>query len=244
MKKVEKTSSKPLHFQLAEIIKDMIENGELKEGDAILPERELCELQNVSRMTVNKAIMGLVSEGLLYRQQGKGTFVSKGKTTNKFSHLKGFTEVMAEKGITVKTDILSFEVGKQSDVVRKNLNITNDTELIYKIKRLRYIENDPFAIETTYVAQSKVSNLNEELVNNTSLYKVLKEGYGYKIKSANQTIEPIMLSEEEADLLSQDTKTLALKFKRSTYIENGELLEYTISIFRSDKYQYEIVLSE
>ncbi len=57
----------------------MIENEELKPGDAVPTERELCEIQGVSRMTVNKAIMSLVNEGLLYREQGKGTFVAKPK---------------------------------------------------------------------------------------------------------------------------------------------------------------------
>ncbi|MGO0862337.1 GntR family transcriptional regulator, partial [Clostridioides difficile] len=69
MKIVDKSSNIPLHTQLSAIIRGMIETGELKEGDAIIPERELCNIQNVSRMTVNKTIVGLVTEGLLYRVQ-------------------------------------------------------------------------------------------------------------------------------------------------------------------------------
>ena len=77
MKRVDRSSSTPLHVQIQTYIKDMIRSGDLKEGDALLPEREICREQNVSRMTVNKAINQLVSEGLLYRVQGKGTFVSE-----------------------------------------------------------------------------------------------------------------------------------------------------------------------
>ena len=102
MKLVNKNSEVPLHVQLMTIIKDMIKSGELKSGDSIIPERELCEIQNISRMTVNKAIVNLVNEGFLYRVQGKGTFVSATKTRNKFSSMKGFTEVMKEKGIHIK----------------------------------------------------------------------------------------------------------------------------------------------
>lgn len=79
MKKVDKTSSVSIHIQLKSIIKDMIESGELKEGDVLLPEREICKEQEISRMTVNKAINALVSEGILYRKQGKGTFVAQKK---------------------------------------------------------------------------------------------------------------------------------------------------------------------
>ncbi|WP_395760287.1 GntR family transcriptional regulator [Clostridioides difficile] len=84
MKIVNKSSNIPLHTQLSSIIREMIETGELKEGDAIMPERELCNIQNVSRMTVNKTIVGLVTEGLLYRVQGKGTFVAKQKEVSVF----------------------------------------------------------------------------------------------------------------------------------------------------------------
>ncbi len=68
----------------------MIENEELKPGDAVPTERELCEIQGVSRMTVNKAIMSLVNEGLLYREQGKGTFVAKPKENKRNSWSKKF----------------------------------------------------------------------------------------------------------------------------------------------------------
>ena len=76
MKRVDKNLDIPLHTQLYQIIKDMIKNEELVEGASLMPERELCKLQNISRMTVNKAIMNLVNEGILERQQGKGTFVA------------------------------------------------------------------------------------------------------------------------------------------------------------------------
>ena len=57
MKRVDKNLDIPLHTQLYQIIKDMIKNEELVEGASLMPERELCKLQNISRMTVNKAII-------------------------------------------------------------------------------------------------------------------------------------------------------------------------------------------
>lgn len=74
------------------ILQEMIENEELLPGDTIPTERELCEIQKISRMTVNKAILSLVSEGILYREQGKGTFVAKKKEKQQLTKLKSFTE--------------------------------------------------------------------------------------------------------------------------------------------------------
>lgn len=243
MKLVDKNSQTPLHIQLMNIIRDMIDSGELKSGDSIMPERELCTIQNVSRMTVNKAIVNLVNEGFLYRVQGKGTFVSVIKQRNRFSSMQGFTEVMKEKGIHIKTDILFFEEAKQDEYIRKELKIENENEMIYKVGRLRYIEDDPFGLEISYIPKSMCKNLKKDLEANNSLYSILSENYNYKMKRAEQIIEPIMLTKQEVNLLKQIKGTLALKLKRTSYIEEDIPIEYTISIFRSDKYQYEISLN-
>lgn len=244
MKIVNKSSNIPLHTQLSSIIREMIETGELKEGDAIMPERELCNIQNVSRMTVNKTIVGLVTEGLLYRVQGKGTFVAKQKKKYQFSNVKGFTDVMKEKGVNIKTDILSFEMELPDDLVKRKLGISDNTTNIYKIVRLRYTDGEPFGLEIVYLSEEMCKGLTKGILDNSSLYRVLNEKYGYKIQKAEQVMEPVILSDEESKFLETDEGALALKLHRNSYNREGSPIEYTISIFRTDKYQYEIVLSE
>lgn len=244
MKLVNKESNIPLHIQLSSIIKDMIDSKDLKEGDSIISERELCNIQNVSRMTVNKAIVSLVSEGILYRVQGRGTFVAKRKEKYQFSNLKGFTQVMREKGVKIKTDLLSFQKEFPSELVKEKLHIADNYTQVYKVERLRYIEEEPFGIEIAYISEDMCENLGKSMLENNSLYDVLQNNYKYKIKKANQMIEPIILSKEESMKLKVEENSLALKIHRNSYEESGNPLEYTISIFRSDKYQYEIVLND
>lgn len=243
MKLVNKNIEIPLHIQLMKIIREMIDLGDLKPGDSIIPERELCNIQNVSRMTVNKAIVNLVNEGFLYRVQGKGTFVSAQKERNRFSSMQGFTEVMKNKGMDIKTDILSFEENEKDEYIRQVLKINNEDEKVYRVERLRYIENEPFGIEISYIPKSICNNLKNDLKESNSLYHIINEVYGYKMKKAEQIIEPMILSEEESKLLKQSKNTLALKLKRTSYTDGDLPVEYTISIFRSDKYQYEITLN-
>jgi GntR family transcriptional regulator len=244
MKIVDKDIEVPLHVQLSQIIKNMIISKELVEGTYLMPERELCKLQNISRMTVNKAILSLVNEGLLERKQGKGTFVAYKKQKHKFQNLKGFTEVMNEKGLSVKNKILSFELKTQNENVREKLNIEDENELIFKIKRLRIIEDEPFALETVYVPQKMCFDLNEKLVEENSLYTLFRERYNYKTKKAVQTIDPTKLNKSDANILKQKVNSLALKFDRVVYTQDNEILEYTISIFTSDKHQYQIILTD
>ncbi|MDU7904545.1 MAG: GntR family transcriptional regulator [Peptostreptococcaceae bacterium] len=243
MKLVDKNSTIPLHIQLMKIIKEMIESGELKAGDSIMPERELCTIQNVSRMTVNKAIVNLVNEDFLYRVQGRGTFVAVRKEKNRFSSMQGFTEVMEQKGIHIKTDILSFEESEQDEYIRKELKIYEKNEMIYRVERLRYIEDEPFGLEISYIPKYICTNLENDLKTRNSLYSIINDVYNHKMKRAEQIIEPIMLTKEESKILKQCEGDLALKLKRTSYIDGDIPVEYTISIFRSDKYQYEITLN-
>nr|MCM0166638.1 UTRA domain-containing protein [Paeniclostridium ghonii] len=143
----------------------------------------------------------------------------------------------------IKTDILSFEENEVDEYIRQELKINNENEKVYRVERLRYIEDDPFGIEISYIPKRICENLENDLKEKNSLYYIINEIYGYKMKKAEQIIEPITLSEEESKLLKQGKNTLALKLKRTSYTDGDLPVEYTISIFRSDKYQYEITLN-
>lgn len=243
MKKILKSDPVPLHYQLKTILLEMIENEELKPGDMIPTERELCEIQGVSRMTINKAIMALVNEGVLYREQGKGTFVARPKEKQEIYKLKSFTEEMSEKGLTTSTKIISFEIKEVTKKNRSILKIPKEFNKVIEIRRLRMTEEDPVAIETVWIPEHLFKGMTADMIEGKSLYAIFEQKFNYKPKKAKQTIEPVVLSEFEAKLLNQEENALALMFKRITYTENHTPIEYTNTINRSDKYEYEILLT-
>lgn len=241
-RRVSKNSPIPLYYQLKEILQEMIDNEELKPGDALPSERELCEILGISRMTVRKAVMDLVNEGIVYREQGKGTFVAKPKSKHLLNKLQGFTEEMEEKGLKVKTQILSFETEYATVKLLKILGMKDNQTQVLKIRRLRIVEGMPFALETVWLNKAMVPDLTRELLEGESLYTILKRHYHYQLGYARQTIEPIRLNEFESKLLAMQNHSLALLFRRTTFLENDEVLEYTKCIYRSDRYKYEILL--
>ncbi|GAC1351000.1 MAG: hypothetical protein NVSMB27_38930 [Ktedonobacteraceae bacterium] len=91
-------------------MRERILAGEWKAGDLIPSERELSEKYGISRMTVRQAITDLVNDGLFYREQGKGTFVSQRKITQQLIHLTGFTEDIRARGQRPDTKILSAQM--------------------------------------------------------------------------------------------------------------------------------------
>ncbi|MCR3760448.1 GntR family transcriptional regulator [Clostridium felsineum] len=242
MRKISKDNPVPIYYQIKEILLEMIENEELKYGDTIPTEREICEFQGVSRMTVNKAILELVNQGILYREQGKGTFVAKPKEMKELKYLKSFTEEMKEKGLDVEVKILSFQVKQATKQVKIMLNMAEEDNKVIEIKRLRISNNEPVAIETAYIPHNLCPDMTKEMIEGKSLYNIFRDKYKYYPDKAKQTIEPIMLNEYERTLLNQPSTSLALLFKRSTYTKDGIHLEYTNAIYRSDKYKYEVIL--
>lgn len=242
MKKISKDSPVPIYYQIKEILLEMIENEELKQGDTIPTERELCEIQGVSRMTVNKAILELVNLGVLYREQGKGTFVAKSKENHQLKYLKSFTEEMSERGVNSTVKILSFEIKEATKQVKNLLSLTDKDNKVIEIKRLRISENEPVAIETAFIPHSLCPDMTRKMIDGKSLYNVFRDIYKYYPSKAKQSIEPILLNDYEKKLLNEPSTSLALLFKRNTYTKEGIHIEYTNAIYRSDKYKYEVIL--
>ncbi|AGB40756.1 transcriptional regulator [Halobacteroides halobius DSM 5150] len=245
MDKISKDKPTPLYYQLKELLRQKIETDELTPGDRLPVERELCEKHDISRMTARKAIMALVNEGLVYREQGRGTFVAEPepKMKHELSRLKGFTKEMKEKGLEIETKILLFELKEATKGIKDYLKILNENTKVIKMRRLRIVENEPFAIETVWVPYYLCPNLSKEKVAGSSLYEIFQQDYNYELDHAKQTVEPIMLSEYESDLLKVSEKDLALLYRRKTYLSDNKIIEYVKSVYRTDKYKHEVILN-
>src|SRR5690606_12605948 len=99
------SSEGPLYMQLPQSLPAPIHAGQLADGDALPPERDIAEYANISRVTVRKAVDDLVKAGLLVRRQGSGTFVVRPseRVQQSLSMLTSFTEDMARRGITTQS---------------------------------------------------------------------------------------------------------------------------------------------
>ena len=107
IKKLKEHSPIPLYFQLQEILRQKIMDGEYPEGVIIPSESELQKTYSVSRITVRNAIEGLVFEDLLIRKQGVGTIVAPRRVVEDFSSLKSFTEKMSSQGVSFHTKVIA-----------------------------------------------------------------------------------------------------------------------------------------
>ena len=242
MRKVDKTSPIPLYYQLKTIILELIDNEEYKAGDSIPTEREFCDIHGISRMTVSKTINSLIHEGLLYRERGKGTFVAHNKENHRLSTLLSFTEDMQKKGMQANTKLLEFKRKTATKKLEKDLKLEGPNKDVFKITRLRCSNDGPYALETVYLAAYLCNELTAEMIDQQSLYEILDKNFNCKLDYAYQTVEPILVSEYESEVLDVASDSLALLFVRKTYLKNDIPIEVTTAIYRSDRYKFEIEL--
>lgn len=232
---LDKNTPIPLYYQLKEIIKEKIESGELKPGDVLPSERELSQTHQISRPTIRQALKELVNEGLLHREKGKGTFVSEPKINYGFiQKLTTFYDDMKEKGYLTKTKIINLETTKASKTIAKKLKLNLSEEIIY-ISRIRTINNEPVVSVENYIPYKLCPDLVNEDLTDKSLYKLLSEKYGLAAYKAEVTLEPLVATEYDAEMLKIDLGAPIHFMQNLTYNRNNIIMDYFESRFRGDK---------
>ena len=224
--------SQPLYQQLQRALREAIERRVLGPDDALPPERDLAADFNVSRITVRKAIDGLVSEGVLMRRQGSGTFVCA-RVEKNFSKLTSFSEDMRARGRNPRSVWLRKAAGTVTPEEALTLRAGPGTP-VYRFHRIRYADDAPMALEYATVLASCLPSL--EAVD-SSLYVALERA-GNRPVRALQRLRALLLNEEQARLLEADVGDAGLLVERLGYLRDGRAIELSQSIYRGDTYDF------
>lgn len=229
----------PLYYQLEAHIEEQIDAGKWKAGDQVPSEAELGEQFQISRTTVRQALGDLVNRGRLTRIQGKGTFVAQPRIQQGLTHLTGFTQDMQHRGQKPSARILQFEVVSALPQVAKHLKISSG-ELVILLKRLRLADDEPMALETSYISYQLCSSILQEDLSGASLYQLLRQKLGIFPLRARQQMEAIGCPAAEAKLLSVVKGSPVLHIWRTTFDQNERPFEWVESIYRGDRYVFSV----
>jgi GntR family transcriptional regulator len=225
-----------LYYQLKNIFISYIKSGDWPTNFKIPTERQLCETFNVSRITVRQALKELEDEGYMYRKQGKGTFITTPKFVQRLSKFYSFSDEIKKMGSVPLTKIISFDLLTVDKAISEKLKVEAG-ERIFTIKRLRLANDEPFAMETSYIPFKFAENLTEKFVSELGLYNTLKEKCNLRPEEAVETFEAVLVDHENAELLKVPRRSAALHLERITSAQ-GRIVEYCVSTIRGDKYKY------
>ncbi|MGB9673732.1 MAG: GntR family transcriptional regulator [Anaerolineales bacterium] len=225
----------PLYVQIAETFSDRIASGELKPGDRLPPERELCQMLNVSRMTLRQALNELESRGLITRRQGDGTYVAQPKIERNATKLVAFTDAIRQKGYQPSARILFLEKRFADAHIAQELNISLAAP-IYYYQRLRYVNHEPVMLEKCYLPFSRFPGLEQFDLENRSVYEILRTEFNVRIDHSQQSLEAVVATEYEAELLGVAVGAAMMLQHRLAYDADGIPIECGEDIYRGDRF--------
>jgi len=233
----------PKYYQLASILRQKIDDGEWEPRSPIPSERQLEQLYNISRTTIREAVDHLVRQGFLYREHGRGTFVSPQKLQKGLMELTSFSEDLIKRGITPGQVIRDMSWVVPAPNILQRLELPAATEVL-RIQRIRLGDQVPIGLQTSYIALTGGQNITrEEMETVGSLYRILQEKYGIIPTEADETLEVTLATPEEATLLQIESGAPLLLNERLLFSQNRTPVEFVKILYRGDRYQYYVRLS-
>jgi len=237
---IDRRSPVTLHHQCKELLRQRIQAGEFQPGDTIPPERELEARYGLSRTTVRQAISELVSEGVLYRQQGRGTFVSRHNIPYDLRRLTSFTEDMRLRGHQPATRLLQAGLVTAPEPAVQALGLLSAQAFL--VERLRLADGESMGIHTAYLPPQLAVDP-RELAAGRSLYGLLAERHHVTVAKAEETLEAVAAPGQVAALLGVRRGMPLMRVERVTYADSGDPVEYVVMLYRADRYKYYALLT-
>jgi len=214
------------------VLREAVADRTLRPDDALPPERDLAAEFGVSRITIRKAIEGLVNEGVLDTHHGSGTFV-RTRVEKNFAQLTSFSEEMQARGMSPSGRWISRSAGKVSPEEALTLRASPGTK-VYRFSRIRLADEAPMSIEHATVLASCLPELDSV---EDSLYAALHETNNRPIR-ALQRLSALLLNVEQAELLGASAGDAGLLVERVGFNEDGTAIEFSQSYYRGDTYDF------
>lgn len=240
---IDKNSVIPYYYQLQEVLENLIDQEIYKPDQKLPSENELKEILGISRQTAQKALKHLVDRGIAYRIQGKGTFVAnKSIKYSIVANLSFSTEVLGLNK-TVSSKIIIAEEIEAHSLIKKVLK-TSDNAKFYSIQRLRFVDEIPISLQTSYLPSDLVPDIINKNLEEVSMFRMIKEDYGLEIGDAFETLQAVTATDYEAKLLKISKGDAVFLLERTTKLKTGEILEFVKTILRGDKGKFFVELQD
>lgn len=244
--KIDTDAGIALYRQIKQDLTRRIAQGELRPGEALPSEAELCERYGVSRPTLRQATQDLIREGLLVVRRGVGTFVAQPRVRQQLGSVLGFTDKMTSEGRHASTRVLERSLHRAIELepaIGSELQLEPNANVL-RVVRLRLADEMPVMVETTHISTDRFPGLQDLDLETVSLYQALRDRYRVRIVKFRETLEPVLLSASEAKLLGTSGRSPSIQATITSFDEHGRAIEHTISRVRGDSSQYYIEVGD
>src|SRR5438445_5455453 len=226
-------SALPAYQKIQGSIRERIDAGDLKPGDAVASERELARLHRVSLMTARHALAGLEREGIVSRRRGAGTFVAPPRIH--FNKLMSYTEQMASRGLAPSSAIILAKISESEEEIAARLGRPAATQMV-KIERVRHSSDEPFAFETCYLPADEFPGLVKAPLGKVSLFATLENDYGVELAYADEEVDATAADMRVGELLAVPRGAPLLRMRQVIFSSKSKPVIYVIGLYRSERH--------
>jgi len=214
-------------------IKEQIEKKIYSEGQLIESESELCDVLGISRMTVRKALDELVSDGVVYKEKGRGTFVARKPKYSEFKCGVGFTEEAKKRGMKASTKDSTLELCEADESTAKIFHVPVGSK-VWKVTRVRCANDIPIVYLSEYYLYSLCPDLDEEIVKHSIYSHLAAKGVHYAF--LDQKLQAVLCPKDIAKKLDIEEGHPLIKMSLITYMKNGIAFNCGDEYYLTDKY--------
>lgn len=233
-------SQRPLYIDLKRTLQQKIARGQYPVGAKLPSEQELMNTYRVSRATVRKTLELLESEGLISREQGRGTFVKSPLVVRRLPGAKSYAEEVKASGWEPSARLIDLRHELPSASVATRLDVPKDDQVV-KLTRQVFANGQPLGLHMVYYPARiwKTMALTEAELNIPMLWERLREK-GIILANVHESIEARKATAYEAVMLDVEEGDPVLYVERTAYTAEGVGIEFGINVYRSQNYKYEI----
>lgn len=223
----------PLYRQLVDKLAAQIRSGELPPGERVPSEREIAAKLSVSRTTARLAIEELVASGLVYRDQGRGTFVAA-PTSRSLMGFASLSEELLAQGHQPRSRIIVKALVDGDENINTALKL-REGEKALRLVRLRLADDKPIAIQTAHLPEKLVPGLESRDLTDESLHRILREDYYVYPQWTEAEIAARRAEPDEAQLLGIVPGDPVLVVRGRTFTDSFEVVEIVETVYRADE---------
>ncbi|KPP97254.1 MAG: GntR family transcriptional regulator [Bacteroidetes bacterium HLUCCA01] len=231
----------PRHIQITRWIEQQIRDCNYKPDEKLPSENDLAQRFDVSRVTIRRALQSLESNGLIYRCQGLGSFVSDTRTPHNLVRLTDFNEDMNRAGLKASSVVRQFTTVEAPDWLAELLDIETG-QMVVQIDRLRLGNGEPVAYDSTWMPMFYGQLIKPADLEHATIYKILEENYDIRVIRGTYQITADLAVEGLCMELKTPPGTPLLRIDRSTYTIGNKPLYYQKRYYRTDRVMYEMTL--
>lgn len=224
--------TEPLYARLAREIDHEIHLGHLVRGETLPGERVLAENLALSRVTVRKAIDGLVETGRLVRRPSAGTEVA-GRVEKSLTRLSGFSEDIAARGLVPGCIWLRKDIAAANGEDARMLDVPVGAPIL-QLHRIRTASGVPIALEIALVPASVLGDPNAI---DQSLYAALEAVHAAPVRAV-QRLRASAATKADATHLACEPKAPLLVMERRCFDAHGAVVESTQTRYLGDAYDF------